>query len=408
MNAQDNTPQKLTKAEYIARNKKLFYRRGSQQWRIHNVEVAPVSALSVEAAARLAELHTLRCKLVTESLSRFDDPTSALKKFDGLRTAYEAIDASALADSRNTQNEARAWFDTHRFERFADRAGKAHVVADRYADVLEEIDSIRTVDLDVLPRLDQRMLRRLRRDLDDVTAEIVTLNERLVRSYAKNFTRSAGRHDAEDYEGAGMYGLMRAISTFDADAGRFDVWAWKHIQREVLHAFRAAEYVSMNHSDFERRPAVLRAKNSLQAQAEDSTLMPSYEDIADLAGVTVDQVKRVLDAPRVDSLSAKVGDEADTELGDLIESSEASIEASVMTSMMLTAVERHGLSVLDKRELLVLVRRFGLDDEPEQRLASIGTMLGRSREGIRQAESRALAKLRHPVVLRRIMREGRP
>lgn len=398
---QQDEDRQLNKAEYIQMNSDLFYRRGSIQWRIRRLEQKNRCDLDANARRRFDRLHTKRVELVIESLSRFDDPTSQLEAFEALHVKFDAIDPMHV----DARGEARAWFDTHRFERTCDRAGRAEIVADRYADVAEKLRVM--LEIGELARLDTIRLRRLRRELDEVTAEIVTLNHKLLKSYARNFTRSAGRHDAEDYEAAGQYGLMRAISTFDPDAGRFDTWAYKHIQREVLHAFRSAEYASMNHSDFERRPAILRAVNVLQARQEDSTGTPSYEDIAAESGHTVEQVKRVLDAPRVDSLSSRVGDDGETELGDLIESEETNVEASVITSMTLSAVEQYGLTVLDPRELLVLVRRFGLDDEPEQRLASIGQMLGRSREGIRQAESRALAKLRHPVVLRKVLREGR-
>lgn len=250
-------------------------------------------------------------------------------------------------------------------------------------------------------------LARLRRVLDDVTTEIVQFNWGLVRNYVKQFTSNTSREDSADFESAGVVGLMRAIDSFDPSKGRFGQWAYKPIQREVLRAVRDADYPNLNPGDFERRPDVLAAAERLRRATDDVDYRPSREEIAAEAGVTIDQVRRILDAPRLDSLDMPVGDDGDSRLGDLIEDPDPDIESSVVTSMSIEALETYGLTALDSRELLVLVRRFGLDCEPEQKLAGIGDMLGLSREAVRQVEAKALAKIQHPVVLRKMQRHGR-
>lgn len=257
---------------------------------------------------------------------------------------------------------------------------------------------------------DKRELQRLAREIDEVTTHIIQFNYGLVRSYTKKFTSNSSREDSADFEASAVVGLMRAIETFDPSKGRFGQWAYKPIQREVLRAVRDADFKSMNPGDFERRPDILRALAKLQKIAEENGTEPrliTNEDVAREAGVTTDQVRRVLEAPRLESIHQSVGEEGDTELGDLIESGETDVEGSVIASMTLTALEDYGLKALDARELLVLVRRFGLDCEPEQKLASIGEVLGLSREAVRQVESKALAKIQHPVILRKIHRYGR-
>lgn len=271
---------------------------------------------------------------------------------------------------------------------------------DRQAVILAKPERKRTVK-------DKRDLSRIARDIDSVTTEIIQFNYGLVRSYTKKFTSNSSKEDSADFEASAVVGLMRAIESFDPSKGRFGQWAYKPIQREVLRAVRDADFKSMNPGDFERRPDILRALARLQKEPQNEGRQIPNAEVAKEAGVTVDQVRRVLEAPHLDSIHQHVGEDGDTELGDLIEGDEIDVEGSVIASMTLTALEDYGLKALDKRELLVLVRRFGLDCEPEQKLASIGEVLGLSREAVRQVESKALAKIQHPVILRKIHRYGR-
>ena len=261
------------------------------------------------------------------------------------------------------------------------------------------------LDVEDADGLDRRTVNRLRRQLDDVTAEIVRFNLGLVRSYCKRFTSNANRDDSADFEAAGMLGLMRAIESFDPSQGRFGHWAFKPIQREVLRSVRNADHPNVNLGDFERRPEILRAFRHLQG--DDDRYTPSHQEVATLVGVTVDQVRRVLNAPRMESVHRPLGESTEGTLGDTIESTSPGPEAVVVSSMTLSSLKTYGLAALDPRELYVLVRRFGLDGEPDDKLADIGDTLGLSREAVRQIEAKAIAKIQHPMVLRKIQRDGR-
>jgi RNA polymerase sigma factor (sigma-70 family) len=118
----------------------------------------------------------------------------------------------------------------------------------------------------------------LRRRLDDVTAQIVSYNLGLVRSYTRRFKGMANASDREEFEAAGMLGLMRAVDTYNPECGTFGQWAFKPIQREVLRAVRDVDHSNLNHSDFEKRPAILRAFRELQGIDESYT--PSDEEVA--------------------------------------------------------------------------------------------------------------------------------
>jgi RNA polymerase sigma factor (sigma-70 family) len=251
----------------------------------------------------------------------------------------------------------------------------------------------------------QRVAYRLRRSIEDVTAEIVRFNLGLVRSYCKRFTANSTRDDSADFEAAGLLGLMRAIDSFDPEQGRFGQWAFKPIQREVLRAVRDADHPNVNLGDFERRPEILRAFRHLQG--EDDRYNPTHSEVATVVGATVDQVRRVLVPPKLESVDQAASEQNDVTLGDTIESTTPGPETVVVSSMMLSALRTHGLAALDPRELFVIVRRFGLDGEPPEKLAGIGETLGLSREAVRQIEAKAVAKIQHPMVLRKIQRHGR-
>lgn len=266
--------------------------------------------------------------------------------------------------------------------------------------IMAEIDRLEATTAE--PEAD-RQLTRLRRSLEHLTEKIVTTNFGLVRSYVGRFSSHTSREDSADFEAAGLMGLMKAIDSYDPDQGTFAQWAYRPIKREVLRSVRDAEYANMNPSDFERRPEILRAAAELAA--EDAPA--SDEDIAAKAHVTVEQAKRVLHAPTLTSLATPVGsDGGETELGELIPDAGGDLLDEVITSLSVSALEEHGLTALEPRELFVIVRRFGLDGEPPQRLSSIGDKLGLSREAARQIESKGLAKLGHPVTLRRLVRQG--
>lgn len=247
----------------------------------------------------------------------------------------------------------------------------------------------------------------LRRRLGDIDTRIIELNYGLVLNYVRKFTSTTSREDSRDFEGAAVLGLMRAISTYDPTRGsKFSTWAYKPIQRECLKAVRDADFKQLNPGDFEKRPDILRAVKALQGDDEDAPL-PNPEDIAKLAQTSVDTVKRVLNSPEIESLARPVGDDGKTYLADLLEDSDPAIEDQVIVSQEISDLERFGLACLDDRELFVISRRFGLDGEPAQRLSAIGTMLGLSREAVRQIEAKALSKLNHPVVRRKLVRHGR-
>lgn len=271
---------------------------------------------------------------------------------------------------------------------FRERTELVHAIA-----VLESSEDLSTKDLS--------QLRRLRSSLDMVTYELMEQNKGLVLSYARQFTRGSHQYQ-DDFISAGNTGLLKAINSFDPNNGaRFAHWAYRSIQREILNEVHRTDFSTIGYSDFEKRPAVLKAKEALEEELDGQT--PSVEDIADEAKVTVAQATRILNPPRNSSIDGKSGDDETALVVESIPDRSASVESMAIRAMDSEALARIAKKSLRERELFVIVRRFGLDGEPAQTLASIGEMLSLSRESVRNVQANAMAKLSHPAILQELV-----
>jgi RNA polymerase primary sigma factor len=121
------------------------------------------------------------------------------------------------------------------------------------------------------------------------------------------------------------------------------------------------------------------------------------EEIADHLGMPVQRVEEILKtAQEPVSLETPVGEEDDSHLGDFIQDDEATRPSEAASYTMLREQLEEVLSTLSPREEQVLRMRFGLDDGNIHTLEEVGKAFDVTRERIRQIESKALRKLRHP------------
>jgi RNA polymerase primary sigma factor len=240
-------------------------------------------------------------------------------------------------------------------------------------------------------------LKRAVREGDDARTRFINANLRLVVSIARRF--DGGGLSVLDLLLEGNLGLMRAVDKFDHTKGfKFSTYATWWIRQAIGRALADGSRTI-------RVPSHVRETYSLIDQSTDRLAAeldrtPTSAEVAKHAGLSKDHVDLARQHRNaLVSLSAPVGAEGDTDLGDLIadQSSEAAYDD------VLRRIDRRVLDVqlsrLSERERDVITLRFGLTDEPCT-LAEIGERFELTRERIRQIEARALGKLRHPSVRR--------
>jgi RNA polymerase sigma factor (sigma-70 family) len=281
--------------------------------------------------------------------------------------------------------------------------GKRPYKGYRGSGLLAEVAELGSIAEDERSPGQRTRLRRLEYELEKVTEQIVDLNFGLVRICVKRFTQQASRDNIQDFEAAGALGLMNAINSYDPSRGLFTSWAHRFILREVHRAVRDADHPNINPGDFNSRPKVLAAE--LELQNGNESFRPRPHDIAVKSGVTVGQVNRIINAPRLNSLSAPTG-VGTTVLADLIEDQGYSVEDRVITSMSVSDMITYKFSPLEECLDHILARTPGSTVEAYQSLSSIGEQLGLSREAVHQIEYKTKGGLLHPVILRKMIFAG--
>ncbi|MGQ4452422.1 RNA polymerase sigma factor [Streptomyces griseus] len=378
------------------------------------VAAAPAKKVAAKktAAKKTAAKKTAAKKTAAKKSGKQDD-----ELLEGDEAAEEVKAGKGEEEEGEGENKGFVLSDDDEDDAPAQQVAVAGATADPVKDYLKQIGKVPLLnaeqEVELAKRIEaglfaedklanaDKLAPKLKRELEIIAEDgrraknhLLEANLRLVVSLAKRYT---GRGMLFlDLIQEGNLGLIRAVEKFDYTKGyKFSTYATWWIRQAITRAM--ADQARTIRIPVHMVEVINKLARVQRQMLQDLGREPTPEELAKELDMTPEKVIEVQKYGREPiSLHTPLGEDGDSEFGDLIEDSEAVVPADAVSFTLLQEQLHSVLDTLSEREAGVVSMRFGLTDGQPKTLDEIGKVYGVTRERIRQIESKTMSKLRHP------------
>lgn len=392
---------------------------------VDDASAKPAAAKKAAAPAKKTAAKKTAAPAKKTAAKKATAKTAGKKGDDDLTTDDELVEETALPGAKGEgepagpeeESEGFVLSDEDEDDAPAQQVAAAGATADPVKDYLKQIGKVPLLnaeqEVELAKRIEaglfaedklgngDKLAPKLKRELEIIAEDgrraknhLLEANLRLVVSLAKRYT---GRGMLFlDLIQEGNLGLIRAVEKFDYTKGyKFSTYATWWIRQAITRAM--ADQARTIRIPVHMVEVINKLARVQRQMLQDLGREPTPEELAKELDMTPEKVIEVQKYGREPiSLHTPLGEDGDSEFGDLIEDSEAVVPADAVSFTLLQEQLHSVLDTLSEREAGVVSMRFGLTDGQPKTLDEIGKVYGVTRERIRQIESKTMSKLRHP------------